>query len=243
MQPKIKVVIIEDEPDNQDLMRDFIKSRDELELLHISGTMEDAIHKINELTPDLIFLDISLPDGSGLSVLENIKAKPYIIFTTAYSEHAVHAFEVGAIDYVVKPIMPDRFNMAVDRALEHIRMGSIPGDSDNGGALSVMEKEKLHIIPFEDIIYLSSHNKYTVIHSVDADISTIKYLKEIEQKLPESLFFRIHRQYIINIKYISQFHHENSGRYSVILSDSDDTTLSVSRTYADSLKKLLTRET
>lgn len=236
---KLKVLIVEDEMDNQELLRDFIETRDELDLVNIAGNVSEALKTLKTEDCDLMFLDIFLPDKSGFSILEELKKPPYVIFTTAYREHAVRAFDFGALDYLVKPLIIDRFNLAVDRALDFFRHHNEQLPEIETMGLPVQERESYYIIPYDKIVYLSAHNKYTVIHSSEKEIRTLKYLQEIEKKLPLSKFVRIHRQYIINIQYLSRIQHDNSGRYLAELNDSDDTTLPVSRTYAEVLKKMI----
>lgn len=236
---KLRVLIVEDEKDNQELLKDFIETREELELIGISGTVSDALASLKTAECDLMFLDIFLPDRSGFSILEELKKPPYVIFTTAYREHAVRAFDVGALDYLVKPLMIDRFNLAVDRAIDFFKRYNEQLPDIEAMGLPVQERESYYIIPFDKIVYLSAHNKYTVIHLAEKEIRTLKYLQEIEKKIPSTKFVRIHRQYIINVQFLSRIQHDNSGRYLAELNDSDDTTLPVSRTYAESLKKLI----
>ncbi len=236
---KLRVLIVEDEVDNQELLQDFIATREELELVDIAGKADEAVRLLQKNKYDLMFLDIFLPDQTGFTVLEEFKNHPYVIFTTAYREHAIRAFEFGAIDYLVKPLELDRFHQSIDRALTYFKTHSneLPDISSMG--LPVQEKESYYIVPFDKIIYLSAHNKYTVIHTTEKEIRTLKYLQEIEKRVPHTKFVRIHRQYIINVEFLSRIQHDNSGRYLAELSDSDDTTLPVSRTYADILKKLM----
>ncbi len=236
---KLKTLIVEDEADNQDLLKDFIDTRSDMELCDIASTVDEAVALLSKNNYDLILLDIFLPDRSGFSLLEEVENHPYVIFTTAYREHALKAFDFGAIDYLVKPLALDRFNTAIDRAFTFFKNHNHQMPDINSIGLSVQEHESFYMVPFDQIIYLSAHNKYTVIHTTEREIRTLKYLQDIEKKLPTTQFVRIHRQYILNIKYLIKIQHDNSGRYLAQLSDSDDTTLPVSRTYAEPLKNLL----
>lgn len=236
---KLNAIIVEDEQENQDLLTDFIETRDDLEIKDYAKDAKEALSKLKKNKYDIVFLDIFLPDRSGISVIEEVENPPYIIFTTAYQEHAVRAFELGAVDYLVKPLAIERFNMAVDRAIHFFKLynENMPHIEEVG--LSVHEKEQYFVVPYDQIVYLSAHNKYTVIHTRDREIRTLKYLQEIEKKVPANQFVRVHRQYVINIRYLRRIQHDNSGRYIAELNDTDDTVLTVSRTYAESLKKLL----
>src|SRR5688572_12954788 len=123
MGPEIRAMIIDDEPLARDLIRRHVYSRTDIHIVGESGTGTEAIRSIKRLHPDLIFLDINLPDINGFQLLEEIKAfgMPAVIFVTAYDEYALRAFEVHAVDYLLKPVGKERFSAAVDRVLHEIR--------------------------------------------------------------------------------------------------------------------------
>jgi len=183
-------------------------------------------------------MDIDLPIINGIEVLEKLHHLPYIIFITAMGNHALKAFELGALDYLKKPVTRERFSRSLDRAVQIVRKSTAEEKTLNNAGLIVTEKENHFLIPFHEIIYITSHDKHSVIHTEKRDYETARLLHEIEKKLPEN-FLRIHKQSIIHLGYISHIQYLMGGRYQVFLKDSDETNLTAGRKYADRLKTML----
>jgi len=238
MKQTLSVILVEDEIQSRDLLIDYISSRPDLSLRGIAKDGAEALEKISSENFDLVFLDIDLPIMSGLEVLEKLERIPYIIFITAIGSHALKAFELGALDYLKKPITRERFTQSLDRAVTRIRKSEEEEKPLNNAGLLVTEKENHFLVPFHEIIYITSHEKHSVIHTEKRDFETPRLLHEVEKKLPGQ-FLRIHKQTIINIRYISHIQYLIGGRYQVFLKDSDETNLTAGRKYADILKKTL----
>lgn len=235
----ISVFIAEDEQPARDLLLDYIFKRSELKLEGWSKSGQETYEKLCEKEFDLLFLDINMPKMSGIEILEKVENPPYTIFTTAYNQYAIKAFELGAIDYLLKPFSEERFNSAIDKALSIIRSnGPYPANSGTITklGLSFKENENHYIIAFQDIIYISAHGRHSLIHTGIRVYETALSLKDIIQKLPDDLFVRIHKQYIVNIKYISHMQYLLGGQYLAYLKDTSKTTLTVGRAYAPLLK-------
>ena len=234
---KLITFIVEDELPARELMVDYVLSRPELELNGMARDGQEAIEKLKDREIDLLFLDIQLPDCNGVEILEQAPRVHHVVFTTAHDSHAIRAFEVGAVDYLLKPISQERFQQAVDRviALRDRRQFFRPSHL----GLSIKEGENHYLLPYQEIIYLSSNRKHTILHTIRKDHESARLLKEFEESLPDELFLRIHKQHIVNLSFISHVQHLIGGRYEAYLKDEDETTLPVGRQFADGLKQRL----
>ena len=214
MEKKITAIIVEDERLATELLRNYLQSFPQI---NIDGEYSDGfsgIMAINSKKPDLIFLDIRLPKISGMELVELIEHKPEIIFTTAYDKFAIRAFEMNAVDYLLKPFSRDRFNTAVQRALYRMAGGeSIPPaelmakDNDANeqvDRLVVKNKNQIYVIPAEDIYYLEAQDDYVMIYTENERFLKQKTLKSFENTLNAKAFIRVHRSYIVQIDKISR---------------------------------------
>ncbi len=235
----IPVCIAEDEHPARDLLTEYIIMRPELKLTGIARNGEEALQKLCEGRYGLLFLDIHLPILNGIEVLEQLPECPYTIFTTAYDEYAIKAFEIGAVDYLLKPFSKERFDKAVDRALTVIRNNEPHFRSPQELGLSFKEKGNHYLVAYKDIIYLSSHGRHTIVHTEGKCFETAQQLKDITQRLPANHFFRIHKQFIVNLPYVSHLQYHIGGQYLVYLKDEEKTTLPVGRLFAPPLKEKL----
>lgn len=240
MADSFSVLIVEDEVPARELLSEYLKLFPELELSGIARNGEEAYNKLSANKYDLLFLDIHLPVMSGIEVLEKMEGKaPYVIFTTAYDKYAIKAFEFGAIDYLLKPFSKDRFRQSVDRFLAAMKENKNVKQNFRQHSLSFRENRVQCLVAFNDIIYLSSHGKHTVIHAKDKDFESASLLKELESKLPDTRFRRIHKQFVVNIEFIAKLQHDSGGQYIAIFNDPDESTLPVGRSYVASLKEIL----
>jgi DNA-binding LytR/AlgR family response regulator len=206
----MKCVIIDDEPLAVDLIREFVSKVESLELVHTFNNAIDAISIINQSNVDLIFLDIEMPHFSGIDFLNAIDKKPLVIFTTAYENYAVEGFNLGAVDYLVKPIPFNRFLKSVTRAQQLFNPQNI---SINNNTLLTPEIEHDFMfvraeyenikLNFKDILYIEGLKDYVKIYTVDNKyILTLISLIKLEAMLTSKGFSRIHRSYIINIMHV-----------------------------------------
>ena len=233
------VLIAEDELPARELLVDYLLTRSELKLSGIAKDGEEALEKISSEKYDLVLLDIHLPVLSGIEVLERLKKFPYVIFTTAYDKYAIKAFEIGAIDYLLKPFTLERFQQSIDKFINNKKNNYEHVSSTNGLGMSFREKGRHHLLPYKEIIYLSSSGKHTIIHTEEKDFETSILLKEVENKLPDDTFIRIHKQFMVNVQYISVLEYYIGGQYIAFLKDKDENTLPVGRKYVSDLKEKL----
>ncbi|MBW0435097.1 LytR/AlgR family response regulator transcription factor [Leptospira yasudae] len=236
-----KTMIVEDEAPTRELLVNFCLSRPELKLCKVAKDGEEALEFLLAEPIDLAFFDINLPLLSGLEILERLEVPPYIIFITALKDKAIEAFELGAIDYLLKPFSKDRFYKAVDRAVQFLDQKVEPASKNvfNEHGLFILEKENHFLIPYKEINYISSRDNFSLVHTDAREYVTYKSLKSLETKLPPSRFLRIYKQYIINLEKLSHLQSDNMGNYSVYLKDEEETQLPVGRKYIAKIKELL----
>ena len=206
----MKCVIIDDEPLAVDLLVEFVGRVDSLELVRTFTNAIDAISIINQSEIDLIFLDIEMPHFTGIDFINAIEKKPLIIFTTAYSNYAVEGFNLGAVDYLVKPIPFNRFLKAVLRAQQTFAPKSLPATNPTINSPEIehdfmfvrAEYENVKI-NFSDILFIEGLKDYVKIYTTDNKYTlTLISLIKLENLLSSKGFSRIHRSYIINIKHV-----------------------------------------
>ncbi|PJZ64665.1 DNA-binding response regulator [Leptospira wolffii] len=235
-----KTIIVEDEAPTRELLVNYCLSRSELKLSKVAKDGEEALEFLQSEDFDLAFLDINLPILSGLEILEKLENPPYVIFITALRDKAIDAFELGAIDYLLKPFSKERFFKAVDRSIQFLeKKEKTSGNVFNEHGLFILEKENHFLIPYKDINFISSRDNFSVVHTEEREYVTYKSLKSLEAKLPPSKFLRIYKQYIINLEKLSHLQSDNMGNYSVFLKDDDETQLPVGRKYISKIKELL----
>jgi len=233
------VLIAEDEMPARELIVDFLLTHPELKLSGIAKNGKDALDLLTRHEYDLVFMDIHLPHFSGIEVLEQMKKVPHIIFTTADDTYALKAFEFGALDYLLKPFTLERFNQSIEKFLNLQRSEVQSSGTISETGFSFKEHGKHYILPYQDIIYLTSHGQNTIIHTRDHEYESHMLLKKIEKKLPNNIFLRIHKQYMVNIRYIAAVEYYIGGQYIAFLNDEDENSLPVGKKYAPLLKDRL----
>lgn len=205
----MKCIIVDDEPIAREGIKLLIKDIVQLELLQCFNNAEDASVFINDVTVDLIFLDINMPGINGIEFARSIPKQTLIIFTTAYSQYALDSYEVDAIDYLVKPIDPVKFRKAVNKAIVyHSLLLSEEKKTVNAGEdeyIFVKSDKKYFKVNLEDILFIEGLKDYVIIQMESQHIITRMTLKAIQELLPESVFFRINKSYIVNKKRIDSF--------------------------------------
>lgn len=241
----LKTYIVDDEKLAINLLQEYISEFDDLELIGSSQNGNEAIVEINSKKPDILFLDIHMPEKNGFDVLEALDYEPWVVFTTAYDQYAVKAFEKNAVDYVLKPINSERFKQAVDKAIE--RSGTETQDymkllNEIKGAkteypdyLFVQKSDKVVRVPTEDISHLEASGDYTIISASDGQFVSSYGISKLEEKLNPDIFFRIHRSTIINLNYLQEIEkHFNGG---LVVKLKNNKVFPVSRTYAKKIRE------
>lgn len=226
---------------------EFLEPYDEINVVAQCSKGKDAVEKIDELKPKLIFLDVQMPGMDGFDVLDNIKHKPYVIFTTAYDQYAIQAFDKNAIDYILKPLDEKRFNLAIRRAVERINadknnleellktLKSGEEETKYSNHLFVQKSEKLFNLDVQDIIHLEASGDYTVLTTNNDQYLSSSGIGKLEEKLDPEKFIRIHRSTIINLNYLKEIEKHFNGGLMVKMQNGKS--FPVSRTYAKKIRK------
>jgi two-component system LytT family response regulator len=239
-------MIIDDEKLARDLLREFLESFPQIEVIGECAKGSEAVEKINKVKPDLIFLDVQMPGMNGFDVLDEIDHEPHVIFTTAYDQYAIRAFEKNAVDYLLKPLDEERFTQAVNRALkrkttetgdleELLRSIKADGKGSFDSHIFVQKSEKLFNLPVEEIIFLEASGDYTVITTKNDQFVSSSGIGKLEEILNPDTFIRVHRSTIINLNYLKEIErHFNGG---MVVKMQNGKSFPVSRTYAKLIRK------
>ena len=225
-------IIIEDEIPAQRILKSFIGRLPNLELVDTFKAAIEANSFLNSNTVDIVFLDINLPDMSGLDFIKTIKNPPAIIMTTAYPDYAVNSFELDTIvDYLVKPFSFDRFLKAVNKAKDRIGLPKNPSEEKNEDTIFLNVDKTLHKIHLSAILFIESDRNYITVVTKTQKLSYIDSLKNWRTKLPENKFIQVHKSFIINRKFVDKI----SGNILFI----NDNKIPIGRTYKQELLKQL----
>jgi len=226
---QLKCIAIDDEPLALELIKKYVSRIPALQLLH---TFEDALSGaefLNSSVVDILFIDINMPDITGIELVRSLGKKPIVIFTTAYKNFAFEGFELEALDYLLKPIDFDRFSKAVDKAIDYHKYKNNTSIEENTASLYVYSEYRMVKIDLKDIDYIESMEDYVKIHRNSLPtVLTLMPLKKILEKLPANEFQRIHRSYIVAVNKVKAI--QNRKAYLA------DVQLPISDTYADFIK-------
>jgi two-component system LytT family response regulator len=247
MEKKIKTIIIDDEELARAIIINYLKKFDNIEILTECSNGFEAIKQIGELKPDLIFLDIQMPKLTGFEMLEILDDPPVIIFTTAFDQYALKAFEVNAIDYLLKPFSEERFSEALVKAIKMIK--SVPPKKqklaelvNTGGKRNefldrvvIKQGQKISIVPVDDISYIEAQDDYTMLYTGKGNFLKQKTMKYYDENLNPAEFIRIHRSYFVKLSSVKQIELFEKESYRVILHDGKQ--LPVSKSGYQNLKE------
>ena len=247
MTEKIRTIIVEDEELARNLLKSFLKDAENIELIAECENGFEGVKMINELKPDLVFLDIQMPKITGFELLELLDHKPHIIFATAYDQFALKAFEYNAADYLLKPYSRERLMEAIEKVSNRINEEGPGSDvaekvseypkEDFLDRIVVKDRHKIHIIPVDQIRYIESMDDYVMIYTREGRYMKQKTMKYLEGALNSKDFVRIHRSYIVKVQEINEIQQYEKESYIVILHDK--TKLKVSKTGYKNLKDIL----
>jgi two-component system LytT family response regulator len=246
---KYKVVVIDDEKPARDLIKSFLEDFEDITVVGECSNGFEGFKTIQEVQPDLIFLDVQMPKLSGFEMLELLDDYPAVIFSTAYDEFAIKAFDLSAVDYLLKPYSQDRFNQAVIKAIERIK------DKDKTAKildkLSNVRTEaspfidrvvvksglKINVIPVGNIEYLQADDDYVTIYTQSDRYLKQQTMKNFEAQLDPSQFIRVHRSYIVKVDQIVQIEPYEKDSKVVVLKNGKK--IKVSKTGLKTLKQTL----
>jgi two-component system LytT family response regulator len=245
-QSLIRTIIVDDEEPARLVLREFLSAHEEVKIIAECANGFDAVKAITESKPDLVILDIQMPKLNGFEVLELVEQPPSIIFATAYNQFAVKAFEVHAVDYLLKPFSKERLSAALEHAKGHVKKKSIPLQelaSAAGMKTSPLERilvkdgSKVYVIPADKIDYIEAQDDYIAIKSDGKTHLKQERMAVIEKELDSSKFVRVHRSYILNLERIARIElYAKDSRMAIL---KDGTKLLISRAGYDKLKGLL----
>ncbi|MBK0383327.1 response regulator [Pedobacter sp. SD-b] len=243
----IKILIIDDEPLARNIIVQYLLAYADMEIVAECGNGFEGLKAINEHQPQLIFLDIQMPKITGFEMLELLDEMPAIIFTTAYDEFALKAFEANAIDYLLKPFDQERFNKAVDKFLannqsqtdhQKIKIERVAQQTNTQNERIVVKSgNKIKIISIYDITHLASDDDYVNIYTSDGVFMKNQTLTFFEQNLNKKLFVRVHRSYMVKIDQITKLEPYEKEGYLIILKTGEK--IPVSKTGYPKLKAVL----
>lgn len=200
---KFKCIIVDDEPIAIRIIKNHLSNFEEFEVIAECANAIEAMKALREEQVDLIFLDIEMPTLTGLELLKTQTNLPEVIFTTAHRNYAVDAFDVNALDYLLKPISFERFTKAINRFLDiQIKPHKPKNIKDETDWMMLKVDKKSLRINFSDISYIESMADYVIVHSMGKKLVTKERISQLEKKLPSELFLRVHRGFIINTKKI-----------------------------------------
>lgn len=238
---KLRVVIVDDEPLARARIEDLLAKETDVEIAGIAANGNEAVEVIQRLEPDLVFLDVQMPGKSGLEVVDaiGVEAMPTTIFTTAFDRFAIKAFDVAAVDYLVKPFDDERFTQALRRATHTIGLERLRRESSREylERIPVESRGQTRILPVSKIDYITASGPYAELHVSDRTYAIRERMQTLEEQLDPAVFFRIHRSAIVRLDRIEALLHSAGGDYSVRLRDGVE--LSVSRSRRDLLASRL----
>ncbi|WP_298712423.1 LytTR family transcriptional regulator DNA-binding domain-containing protein [Chitinophaga sp.] len=240
----IKTILIDDEPLARELVREYLRDFPQVEVVAECNDGFEGLKAIQQHQPDLLFLDIQMPKINGFEMLELVDKLPQVIFTTAFEEYALRAFEVSAVDYLLKPFSKDRFAKALQKMLER-RSEVAPELLDNAAREMPLQHNrvvvkingKIKIIPVQDIHYLEGADDYVKIVTGEGSFLKNKTMMFFEKMLDPQQFIRVHRSYILNIAQITRIDPYEKESYLAILRDGSKVV--VSKTGYPKLKEVL----
>ena len=230
---KIRTVIIDDETPARDIIRHYLNELDNIDIIAECADGFSGLKTITLMKPDLIFLDIQMPRLTGIEMLEVMTEKPEVIFTTAYDQFAIRAFELNAVDYLLKPFAKRRFLDAVKKVTEKIRAGSgnmepanhilskMPEPVSPVSRVVVRKGNAINLIPVDEIRFVEAQDDYVMIHHTGGKSMKQQTMKFYEENLPKNDFVRIHRSYLVRVQEINRIEPYGKDTHVAMLKTGD----------------------
>jgi two-component system LytT family response regulator len=244
---KFRTVLVDDELLALERLERMLEQYQEtIDVVGKAESGEDAVAIINRLKPDVVFLDIQMPELSGFDVLERLDYVPLVVFSTAYDQYALKAFEVYSVDYLVKPVDPRRLKTTVDKLLrlsdrgseelkERVEQARASLDAPPTNRIQVRIGDKIKLITVSDVVFFLASDKYVEVHTRGETHLITRSLAKLESELPTDQFARVHRSAIVNINFIDEITKSFGGSYEVRMKDEKKTRLPVSRRHKSRL--------
>jgi len=252
----VRAIVVDDEPLARKRLRKLLEQHAEVEVLAEAASGEDAVAAIDEHRPALVFLDIELPDFNGFEVLRRLEHRPQVIFTTGYDRYAVQAFEAAGIDYLLKPIEPEKLARAVGK-VENLRDRSEDDFEQRVEALlrswhiqpaaklyveriAVRLGERILLIDVKNVTHFFAREKYVFARTIAGKEHIVSQtIAELEEQLDPQFFVRVHRATLVNVRHIREIQVWFGGKYRLLLEDKDATEVVVSKNMAKKLKTVI----
>lgn len=246
---KLRAIIVEDESPARELIKAFLKTHENIELVMECDNGFDGVKAINDNKPDMVFLDIQMPKLTGFEMIELLDEPPEIVFTTAYDQFAIKAFELSAVDYLMKPFSKKRFDEAIEKVFARIsnrgdsreKMATlakkIKENTESIERLFVKTGSKIDVIPIAEIVKIEAEDDYVWIFTKDKKFLKKETMNFLEENLPENTFIRVHRSSIINVSFMDKI--EKYGKESYLVKMKDGSQVNVSKSRVKDLKQQL----
>lgn len=226
----LKAVIVEDSRLARNELKELLKAHKDIEILGEAENVDEGFKLINQTKPDLLFLDINMPEKDGFELLEMLDEVPITIFTTAFDEYAIKSFEYNAFDYLLKPINQKRFSKCIEKVIEN-NNSAIPKDTEDSPfslqkQIFIKDGEKCWLVKIQDISMFEIVGNYTRVFFENDNALVYKSLLQIEEKLPKDVFFRANRQQVINIQHVKKVIHWLGGKLKIEMNSGEEVEIS-----------------
>lgn len=246
----VRLVIVDDERLARDRVKGFLSKIPEVELVGEAEDGASAIELIEREAPDLVLLDVQMPGADGFSVLQGLKDPPHVIFATAYDEYAIKAFEVEAVDYLLKPFAQSRLAEAIERVRQRIDDGAEKMDAAAlarvagerklyARQIPVHTARKILVLPVEEILWFAVESRLVYAHVDGRAYMTNFTLRELEERLDREIFFRAHKSRLVNLQQVKEIVRWFGGRYRLVMKDEEASQVELSRVQARELRARL----
>lgn len=245
MNPTLRAVVVDDEPLAREYLKLMLLRIGNIEIVGECGGAAECLRSIADVAPDVVFLDIRLPDNSGMEVakvLTGLKKPPQIVFTTGYDDYAVPAFEVAAVDYIMKPFDQERLEKTLRRVRSRLLPVAETAETDAQiklGKLAIRDKDGCKLVPTDDICFIRTHNRKTSIHTAGKVYASHYTLGELEQKLCGHRFFRANEGCLVNMDRVKEIVYYGPRTYELLLTEPKEVFIPLSRSRAQKLREML----
>jgi two-component system LytT family response regulator len=242
-----KAVIVDDEPPARDIINAYLGVFPQIEVVAQCANGFEALKAVQDFCPDIMFLDVQMPKITGIELMEVMDNPPAVVFTTAYDEYAIKAFEMNAVDYLLKPFSTDRFHKAVDKVLARLLNNTaketislqLPENTESPFLTRIVVKNGINIkvIPIDEVLFIEANEDYVMVHAASGHYMKSQTMGFFESQLPANKFVRIHRSTIVNVDRIERFEAYDKETYLAIIAPNHK--LKVSRSGYKKLKETL----